>query len=109
MFYRLKFKKIIFVLSFALLLGGFVYAQEDVILDARYLDGPLAGQEPSGVLDAQANIALVAGFEGSDELCKTGTLDYSLFHTMAHAKNGSLSSVEYLAKGDGPDIEFEFN
>ena len=109
MFYRPKFKKIIFVLSFALLLGGFVYAQEDVILDARYLDGPLAGQEPSSGLDAQANIALVAGFEGSDELCQTGALPYRLFRTMAHAKNGDLKQVEYLAKGEGDKMELEFN
>jgi len=52
---------------------------------------------------------LVAGFEGSDELCQTGALPYRLFRTMAHAKNGNLSNVEYLAKGDGSDFEFEFN
>lgn len=109
MFHHPKFKKIIFVSVFALLLGVFVYAQEDVTLDARYLDGQLVGQEPSGGLNAQANIALVAGFSGSDELCQTGALSYQLFHTMAHAKNGNLSDVEYLAKGDGPDIELDFN
>ncbi len=105
---RPKFNKFFFIVFFAFLLGGFAYAQENIIFEARYLDGPFAGQEPSGGLEPQANVALVAGFSGSDESCG-GSSGYSLFHTMTHAKSGDATNLEYLAKGEGPDIEFEFN
>jgi len=105
---RLKFKKTFYIaliigLFFA---GGFSFAAEEVVLDAVYLGGSLIGQSPSGGLESQADIALVAGFGGTEKLCSSG---YKLFHTMAHAKNGSLSQIEYLAKGEGSDMQFEFN
>ena len=106
--FLLKFKEIVYIIFIAslFLLGSSSYAEEEVTLDVIYVDGPLAGQTPEGGLEPQVKVALVAAFSGSAELCQSG---YKLFHTMVHAKNGDLSQREYLAKGEGDDVGFEFN
>src|SRR3989344_3918347 len=106
--FLLKFKEIVYIIFIAslFLLGSSSYAEEEVTLDVIYVDGPLAGQTPEGGLEPQVKVALVAAFSGSAELCQSC---YIVFHTMVHAKNGDLSQREYLAKGEGDDVGFEFN
>ena len=67
-------KKVFYaIISFSLLLTSNVsFAEEDVSWSAVYGDGPLAGEEPSGGLEPQTNISLLAGFSGFESLCSGG-------------------------------------
>ncbi|MBI2065441.1 MAG: hypothetical protein HYT62_05355 [Candidatus Yanofskybacteria bacterium] len=110
--FLLKFKKIVYVIFIAGLLAVFSYsmaADESVFLEAHYLSGPLAGQIPERQLEPGYTVFLAASISNDGSQFCPGASGYKLFHTMAHAKGGVLEDIEYLAKGEGDDIEFEFN
>ncbi len=93
-----------------LLVAGLSYAaDESVFLEAHYLSGPLAGQIPEGGLEPKSTVLLATSLSNDGNDFCPGTSGYKLFHTMAHAKGGDLKNIEYLAKGEGEDIDFEFD
>lgn len=93
--------------------AGFGWAAEPVVgMEAVYVGLTLTGQTPSGGLEPATAVALTAVFSGEANICE-GALGYKLFRTIIHAKDGnannrSASNLEYVARGSGEDLAFDY-